>query len=263
MKKVIHRLGQWRKSLGVSLFVLFLFPLQAVAQSRADGPRADGARAVNALLNFATRVDEQDRNRSREPFTLPDQASPVAHAVLSAIAQTAGSPETINQGQRAQAIHEAMSEVIRPDEIASQVLEEKRAFRSDDERAGKITKEIAKAIEEKFSTHSDFKLASREERKELKEQEREQKFEEKYGDTQQDQRASLLISQIINFNDGKVGKSKELELLAFSKAGRFGDNKEAKVAAKAEAEADKVATKTETKTEESAAKEAEKDKKSK
>ncbi|MBI2646326.1 MAG: hypothetical protein HYW85_04755, partial [Deltaproteobacteria bacterium] len=124
MKTIVHRFsknfGCMAESIIVGVFVLLFFtPFDSFAQSRNDA-----ARSVNALLNYASRSDREDRNRTleRERFTLPNHASPLAHAVLSAIAQTAGSSDTMNRGQRAAAIHEAMSEVITPSEIAGNVI---------------------------------------------------------------------------------------------------------------------------------------------
>ena len=248
MKTIVHRFaknfGCMAESIIVGVFVLLILaPLHSFAQSRNDA-----ARSVNALLNYASRSDREDRNRTLERFTLPDHASPMAQSVLSAIAQTAGSSDTINRGQRAAAIHEAMSEVITPSEIAGNVIHEDKGFKDNNERAEKITKEMAKAIEEKLSSHSDFKLAAIEDRKEFrdKEREREQKFEEKFGDREHKDRANL-VSQITNFNDGKESKSKELERLAFNKTdngrsgkgGKDNDNKSVSIASKAEDKAAK------------------------
>src|SRR3989338_2213885 len=223
MKKSFYRFGQGHKSASVGLCtILLLLSFQTFAQNQ--NRQNDAARSVNALLNFATRLDREDRNYllDREKFTLPDRATPLAHAVLSAIAQTAGSPDTLNRGQRAQAIHEAMSEVIKPSEIAATVFAQEREFFKENERAKKITKEMAKAIEEKLSNHNDFKLASIEEKIDSKDREREQKFE-RFGNQEEKDRSDL-VSKIANFNDGKESKSKELERLAFNKTdnGRSG-----------------------------------------
>lgn len=217
MKTGLHRFKHGAKSLGMGLFVFLLLPFQTFAQNR----QADAARSVNAILNFATQSDREDRNRTleRERFSLPDRASPVAHTVLGAITQTAGSPDTINRGQRAAVIHEAMSEVIKPSEVAANVIHEDKGFKDDNERAEKITKEMAKTIEGKLSSHNDFKLAAIEEKRDFKEREREQKFEDRTSSNRSD-----LVSQITDFNNGKEGRSKELERLAFNKSdnGRSG-----------------------------------------
>ena len=246
MKTIVHRFaknfGCMAESIIVGVFVLLILaPLHSFAQSRNDA-----ARSVNALLNYASRSDREDRNRTLERFTLPDHASPMAQSVLSAIAQTAGSSDTINRGQRAAAIHEAMSEIITPSEIAGNVIHEDKGFKDNNERAEKITKEMAKAIEEKLSSHNDFKLAAIEDRKEFRDKEREQKFEEKFGDRSHSERSDL-VSQVANFNNGKESKSKELERLAFNKTdngrsgkgGKDNDNKSVSVASKAEDKASK------------------------
>ncbi|MBI3019583.1 MAG: hypothetical protein HYY61_06825 [Deltaproteobacteria bacterium] len=207
MKTCLHRFGAGSRSVSIGLFVFLLLPFQTFAQNRADA-----VRSVNAILNFAARSDSEDRNITLEGerFTLTDRSSPVTHAVLSAIAQTAGSADTLNGG-RAAAVHEDTSEVIKPSEIAAAVFSQGKS----ELRAEKITKEIAKAIEEKLSTHSDFKLAEREDRKELREKEREEKFGD--GQDRNHSERADLISQVTNFNDGKEGRSKELERLAFNK----------------------------------------------
>ena len=256
MKTIIQRFIRVAESLGLGILFLITFaPMYSFAQSR----EADAARSVNALLNFATRSDPEDRNRNseRERFTLPDHASPVAHAVLSAIAQTAGSADTINHGQRAQAIHEAMSEVINPQEIAANVIHEDKHedkdFKDaakDIKRAEKITNEIAKAIENKLSTQSDFKVASVEQKKDLIEREREQKFEEKFESQEHNDRADLL-SQVTNFNDGKESKSKELERLASNKSenGRSGASENKASEGSSKKDDTSVSAKAETKAE--------------
>lgn len=108
--------------------VFFIAPW-AVAQ--------DTASSVNDLIQGAT----QEKYTSR---------SPVAQSVLGAIERTAGSSDTINHGQRAQAIQEALE----PFKIAKDALKDQK----DGDK--NIEKAMANAIEKSLREGNTLNIAS-------------------------------------------------------------------------------------------------------
>lgn len=130
-----------------------------------NGDFQASVQTVQTLISNIGTAPPADETRKREKYTLPQQASPVAHAVLAAIARTSGSSDTINKGQRAAAIQAALAEVkhrdevIDPESIAVRV-KIKGNF-SESELSAKINHEIARAIERKLIAGNGFKFKSK------------------------------------------------------------------------------------------------------
>lgn len=195
----------------------------------------DSAKSVTDLIQGVTSSSES------ETLT-PSKASPVAQAVLGAIERTSGSSDTINKGQRAQAIQEALE----PFKIAKDIAKEEKR---EDKLTEKVEKAMAKAIEKNLSENDSFTVSS---------------FKEDGKGNNSDpveEREKAAEEKIKRLVAGLAGFSKKTELEKLDSLFEKRAIKEEKIVAKAIEEAVKLDTKTteeaaklDTKTAEEAAK---------